>query len=64
MDPIHPIRPKPAIAAAVDPVRRVLRAGEERSRQDERTASERPRRAPAAAVQPVVTPDGHLDTRA
>jgi hypothetical protein len=64
MDPIHPIRPKPAIPAAVDPVRRVLRTGEDRSRQDERPASGRQRKAPAAAAQAVVTPDGHLDTRA
>jgi hypothetical protein len=63
---IHPIVPVAPQPPAVDPVRRVTRAGDDEQR-DERPPRREQRHAakPADdAAQPVVTADGHLDTRA
>jgi hypothetical protein len=62
MDPIHPIRPAAAQPTAVEAVRRVLRAGRDRKR-DERPWREE-RRAPAPAPPPAEAGDQHLDVRA
>ena len=63
---IHPIVPVAVRPPAVDPVRRVTRTGDDKER-DERPPRREHRHAakPAGdATQPVVTADGHLDTRA
>ena len=63
MDPIHPIRPASADPAAVDPVRRVTRTGDEPT-QDERRPRRDRRRTPAPVAPPAVSGDGHVDTLA
>ena len=63
MDPIHPIVPATSHPAAVAAVRRLARTGDD-PREDQAPRRER-RKAPAPdPQQPVVTADGHLDTRA
>jgi hypothetical protein len=63
MDPIHPIRPVTTNPAAVEAVRRLARIGDE---PHEEQPPPRERRKPPAPdpSEPVVTADGHLDTRA
>ena len=62
MDPIHPIRSEPEQPAAIDPIRRVLRTGDDPA-SEQRSRRERPRPAKPAAPHPVDA-DGHLDVRA
>lgn len=65
MDPIHPIRLGSTYPAAVQRVRRVTRAGEERP-DDEPGEPRRKSGAPAPAdpATAVVDGDGHVDARA
>lgn len=65
MDPIPPICPSQAHPAAIERVRRVMRAGEDKPADERR----RPRReaagkVPAPPAAAAVDGDGHLDARA
>ena len=60
MDPIHPIRPVTEQPAAIDPVRRITRAGDDPPEREQPP----PRRKRPPAPQPAVTADGHVDVQA
>jgi hypothetical protein len=61
MDPIHPIRPEPEQPAPIDPIRRVLRTGDDPA-SEQRSRRERGR--PPKPAAPLVDADGHVDVRA